>query len=123
MKPRPLPLILITFVLALASCNPPAPSNLPTVSMRLGDRTFQLEIADTLASREHGLMRRDSMPADHGMIFVFADEQVLPFYMKDTRIPLDIIFINASGAVVSIKQMKPYDLTTVSSDYPAKWAI
>jgi uncharacterized membrane protein (UPF0127 family) len=96
---------------------------LPTVPMKLGSKTFTLEIANDAPEREKGLMRRDSMPADHGMIFVFPDEQRLGFYMKNTRIPLDIIFVNAAGVVVSVKQMRPYDVSTVYTDAPAKWAI
>ena len=96
---------------------------LPTTRMQLGNKTFTLEIADTRATQEYGLMHRDSMPADHGMIFVFPDEIERRFWMKNTRIPLDIIYVNAAGKVVSIKQMKPYDQTSVPSDAPAQYAI
>jgi hypothetical protein len=98
-------------------------ATLPTVLMKIGSKTFTLEIANDAAEREKGLMRRDSMPADHGMIFVFPGEERLGFYMKNTRIPLDIIFLNADGVVVSIKQMRPYDVSTTYTDVPAKWAI
>jgi hypothetical protein len=100
-----------------------AAAQLPTVPMRIGSKTFTLEVANDAAEREKGLMRRDSMPADHGMIFVFAGDQRLGFFMKNTRIPLDIIFVNAAGVVVSIKQMRPYDVSTTYADAPAKWAI
>jgi hypothetical protein len=63
------------------------------------------------------------MPGDHGMIFVFPDEQQRQFWMKNTRFDLDIAFINTQGQVVSIKQMKAYDLNTTSSDGAAKYAI
>jgi uncharacterized membrane protein (UPF0127 family) len=96
---------------------------LPTVTMQIGSKPFTLEVANTLSTRERGLMQRDSMPAGHGMIFVFDNEDRLGFYMKNTRIPLDIVFVNAAGVVVSIKQMKPYDLKTTYTDAPAKWAI
>jgi uncharacterized membrane protein (UPF0127 family) len=99
------------------------PSNLPTTKMQLGSKQFTLEVADTDATRQYGLMRRDSMPADHGMIFVFAREQELGFWMKNTRIPLDIIYVNSAGKVVSVKQMKPYDLTAVPSGGAAQYAI
>jgi uncharacterized membrane protein (UPF0127 family) len=63
------------------------------------------------------------MPADHGMIFVFPDTEPRSFWMKDTRIPLDILYLDPDGVVVSIRQMKPYDLSGVHSDKPAKYAI
>jgi uncharacterized membrane protein (UPF0127 family) len=116
--------LLLLLMTALFGCRTEQSSNtLPTIQMKLGQKTFTLEVASTAASRERGLMRRDSMPADHGMIFVFDRDIPLSFYMKNTRIPLDIIFINGDGRVVSVKQMKAYDLTTTSSDAPAKWAV
>jgi uncharacterized membrane protein (UPF0127 family) len=91
--------------------------------MKIGSRSFNLEIARTHEEQERGLMKRDSMPQDHGMIFVFPSEQVLNFWMKDTRFPLDILFLDGSGKVVSIFQMKPYDLSNTSSEQPAQYAI
>jgi uncharacterized membrane protein (UPF0127 family) len=105
------------------SQNKDSGSTLPTVQMKLGDRTFTLEVADTDANRQYGLMRRNSMPADHGMIFVFAREAPLAFWMRNTRIPLDIIYVNSAGKVVSVKQMKPYDEKTTPSEGPAQYAI
>jgi uncharacterized membrane protein (UPF0127 family) len=98
-------------------------TTLPTVPMQIGSKRFTLEIANDAAEREKGLMRRDSMPADHGMIFVFPGEQRLGFWMRNTRIPLDIIYLNANGVVVSIKQMRPYDTNTTYADAAAKYAI
>src|SRR5689334_1764943 len=68
----------------------PRPQSLRTVKMTLGSGTFVIEVADTDAEQEIGLMYRDSMPADHGMIFWFRDEEVRSFWMKNTHIPLDI---------------------------------
>jgi uncharacterized membrane protein (UPF0127 family) len=123
--PRLRPLFLLVALLLLATgCRPATPpSGLPVVQLRLGDKNFTLEVASTEESRERGLMRRDSMPADHGMIFVFVHADPVSFYMKNTRIPLDIVFLDENGVVISISQMKPYDLTTTPSGGPAKWAI
>jgi uncharacterized membrane protein (UPF0127 family) len=114
---------LLLFVGADCDGKDDAKYPLPTVKMPLGSKTFTLEVADTNANRQYGLMRRDSMPADHGMIFVFAKEAPLAFWMKNTRIPLDIIYVSAAGRVVSVKQMKPYDTTTTPSDGDAQYAI
>lgn len=103
-------------------CSAPA-SDLPTVQMTLAGRPFTLEVADTFATRQRGLMYRDAMPARHGMLFVFDRDQPQSFWMKNTRIPLDIIYVNEAGRIVSIHQMKPYDLASTSSKAPARFAI
>ena len=116
--------VLVFAVLAPpGGCRRKPVSDLATVRMQIGKDTFTLEVADTEPVRQYGLMHRDSMPSDHGMLFVFPDERRLGFWMKNTRIPLDIIYVDASGKVVSIHQMKPYDLRTTKSDGPAKYAI
>src|SRR6266576_5727367 len=108
----------------LTGCFSRAPSNgLPTTKMQIGDKQFTLEIADTPAKRNTGLMRRDSMPEEHGMIFVFPEEDTYSFWMKNTRIPLDIVFIDAGGTIRSIQQMKPYELKSVSPPVAVKYAI
>lgn len=117
-------LALISVVLALsAGCQEKSSSGLPTVRMKVGNETFVLEVARTGPQQEKGLMERDTLPPDHGMIFVFPVEQVLSFYMKNTRFPLDIVFLDSQGKVVSVHQMKAYDLSTTSSDAPAQYAI
>lgn len=114
---------LFALMLLVTGCQEKAQSDLATVKMRLGQKTFTLEVADTPEARARGLMQRDSMPTDHGMIFVFEEARNLSFYMKNTRIPLDIIYIADTGSVISVKQMKPYDLSSTWSDGPAKWAV
>jgi uncharacterized membrane protein (UPF0127 family) len=94
-----------------------------TVAMKLGGETFHVEIADTPRKQQLGLMHRKSMPADRGMIFVFPDEQERSFWMKNTLIPLDIVYADATGKVVSVKHMKPLDESPVPSDGPAKYAV
>jgi hypothetical protein len=113
----------MTILFLLAGCNNDSPSGLAVVKMRLGERTLTLEVANTYETREKGLMRRDSMASDHGMIFVFKDEERRGFWMKNTRIPLDIVYIDSAGKIVSIHQMKPHDLHSTPADGPMKFAI
>ena len=67
-----------------------------------GTHDFQVEIARNEASRVRGLMDRRFMPADHGMLFEFDHEAPEAFWMKDTYIPLDMIFISRTGVVTNI---------------------
>ncbi len=124
--PRRSSLAFAAAVLSAAGCDAgpsSQPSGLPVVPMAVGSKTYQLEVAATDPSREHGLMERDALPADHGMIFVFPDERPLSFWMKHTRFPLDIVFADHAGRVVSVHTMKPYDLTDVPSGGPAQYAV
>ena len=91
--------------------------------MTIGSKTFELEMARTSAEQEKGLMKRDSMPENHGMIFIFDKDRSQDFWMKDTRFPLDIIFLDHTGMVVSVSQMQAYDLATTSSQGAAQYAI
>ncbi len=100
-----------------------SPEALPTVSMKIGTKTFLLEVAATPKAQEMGLMRRDSLDPDKGMIFIFPTEKRLPFWMKDTRIPLDVIFLDTSGRVVSVHHMRPYETNVTESDGDARYAI
>jgi uncharacterized protein len=67
-----------------------------------GRHAFQVEIADNDATREHGLMDRRYMAPDHGMLFEFDRAEPVAFWMKNTYIPLDMIFIAPSGVVTHI---------------------
>jgi len=97
---------------------------LPVCDVKIGNTTFEVEIANTEAIRQTGLMRRDSMPADHGMIFVFKTTEPLYFWMKNTRIPLDLVYLDANANIISILHMQPYVTSpTYDSNTPAKWAI
>jgi len=89
-----------------------------------GDFTFNIEVVDTEAGRERGLMERKSLAPDAGMLFDFLVPQPVEFWMKDTLIPLDMVFIASDGVVKSIHaDAKPLDLTPIPSDGPVRFVL
>ena len=77
-----------------------------------GQATFEVELALNDRDRAIGLMNRDFLPRQSGMLFVFQAERERSFWMKNTRIPLDILYFNARGRLVSVvKEAVPFDLT------------
>ena len=103
-------------VLMLATCTACA-SGEPSVE--LGGRTFAVEIADTSEKQALGLMFRDSMPADHGMLFIFPNEAPRSFWMKNTRIPLDIMYFDKDLKMVSISADTPPCRVSRCPSYPS----
>ena len=88
-----------------------------TITTAKGDRQrFTVEVARTQEEQAHGLMNRQSMPADHGMIFPYEPAQAVAFWMKDTLIPLDIIFIAPGGRIMRVEpNVVPLSLDPVGS--------
>lgn len=85
---------------------------------------LDIEIADTEYDTQTGLMYRDAMADSQGMLFVFDDVAPRSFYMKNTRIPLDLIFADGDGKVVSFqKNAKPFDESSLPSNAPAKYVL
>lgn len=85
---------------------------------------LDIEIAETEYETQTGLMYRDSMSDNQGMLFIFSDNSARSFYMKNTEIPLDIIYINESNEIVSFqKNAKPFDETGLPSQVPAKYVL
>ena len=82
---------------------------------------FQVEMAVTPQEQETGLMFRKSVPAASGMLFVFPAVQPEPFWMKNTLVPLDMVFINPDGTIRAIAENTvPYSLAPVDSGGPVK---
>ena len=79
-----------------------------------GQATFTVEVADDPNERAQGLMFRDTMPATHGMLFLYEAPQQVSFWMKNTLIPLDMIFIRPDGSVSRIHENAiPHDTTLI----------
>lgn len=86
--------------------------------------SLNIEFAKSDYETQTGLMYRKSMNPNEGMLFIFKDEQPRSFYMKNTLIPLDIIYLNKDKAVVSIqKNAKPLDESSLPSEQPAMYVL
>jgi uncharacterized membrane protein (UPF0127 family) len=90
-----------------------------TVTSAGKQHAFKVEVARTPEQQERGLMFRDHLAPDHGMIFPMAPPRVASFWMKNTVIPLDMIFVRSDGTIAKIAaETVPYSLDPVSSDEP-----
>ena len=95
--------------------------------VELNGHRYTIEIAADNASREHGLMDRTEMAADHGMLFVFDDDAMRAFWMKNTKIPLDMLFFDGDKKLVSIQHSVPPCVSDpcpgYSSGAPARYVL
>jgi uncharacterized membrane protein (UPF0127 family) len=95
--------------MVLAGCGGDDGASGPRAVLSHGDEatTIAVELADTPAEREQGLMGRTSLPADAGMVFVYPEDHAGSFWMKDTLIPLSIAFYAVDGRILRILDMQP----------------
>lgn len=129
-----LPLIL---ALALAACN--EESDLPRIETQIPFRAdgvaeflrpdssvitrIAIEIARGDSARARGLMQRRTLPARGGMLFIDEEPQIQQFWMENTPIPLDMIFVDANGRVLNVERAHPFSRESVYSDGPALFNI
>ena len=86
--------------------------------------TLDIEIADTEYKTQTGLMYRNSMEKNQAMLFVFQTEERRSFYMKNTEIPLDIIYFNSEKKLMSIqKNAKPHDESSLPSESESQYVL
>ena len=96
---------------------------LSVASILVGHQRVTVEVAATPSARRRGLMHRQSLPDDRGMLFIFPQEKLLTFWMKDTHIPLSIAFAREDGTIVRIADLEPRSEQPVSSRSPARYAL
>ena len=86
--------------------------------------TIDIEIADTEPKRETGLMGRESMEENQGMLFIFEEKRPVEFWMKNTMFSLDMIFVDEHNVVVTIhKNTTPYSEETYASKFPILYVV
>jgi uncharacterized membrane protein (UPF0127 family) len=112
-------------VTGLAACAEPNPkpeaaTESLTIETSTGVHGFTVELADTEERRRRGLMFREDLALDAGMLFDFETPRVITMWMRNTPLPLDMIFIDPNGRIVSVAENTvPFSEAIVSSRYPA----
>ncbi|MGQ9646076.1 MAG: DUF192 domain-containing protein [Thermodesulfobacteriota bacterium] len=98
-------------------------NSLLKIPLYIHDKEIWVELAKTPAERAKGLMGRKELGPDEGMFFIFESEDYHAFWMKDTLLPLSIAFIDKSGRIVGIVDMKPLSLDSHSPPKPILYAL
>jgi hypothetical protein len=111
-------------VAAPETAAPPPELARPATRLRVRGRALDVEVVRTPEERAIGLMFRETLAPDSGMLFIFDTTRHLGFWMKNTLIPLDIAFADDNGIIVDIQRMAPLDTTTGHvSSAPARYAV
>lgn len=103
--------------------NPETGDPVRTSNLTVGSVAVTAEIADTPRLRESGLMNRQCLPENYGMLFVYGDEAFRQFWMRNTPISLDIAFLDRSGVVINILTMSPQSDENYASTGAAMFAL
>ena len=131
---RPIAILLLVFsAVAVVSCRSggrEGPSGPATRSIEIQGPAgavlaeVQVEVVSTPDATARGLKYRDEVPDGTGMLFVFSDEVVRSFWMQDTRVPLDILFIDRDGAIVGIRRNTvPFSEASITVGLPSKYVL
>ena len=96
---------------------------LPVVTLQAGMHQVTAEVAATPEARQMGLMHRPALSEFSAMLFAFPDDALHCFWMKDTRIPLSVAFLDDEGTIVTITDMEPFSLVSHCPDRPVRYAL
>ncbi len=111
------------FCMAMTCCMGAAQGASPALKLRVGRHRIKAEVAATLEARDIGLMNKRSLPVDHGMLFVFPEAHRHCMWMRNTRIPLSVAFIDDRGAIVNIEDMQPNTDDYHCAAKPVRYAL
>ena len=114
---------LVGAALLAATSAVPAQQDLPVAELTAGFHRIEAEVAASPGDRATGLMHREKMPAQHGMVFVFAGDGLHCMWMRNTLLPLSVAFLDARGVILNVEDMKPQTLDNHCAKKPARFAL
>jgi uncharacterized membrane protein (UPF0127 family) len=115
--------VLGAFLLCLAALGATAQEKFQATQIRVGAHPLKVELAVTDPQRMQGLMFREKLGKNDGMLFVFDETGYQSMWMKNTLIPLSVAFLDNDGVILNILDMEPHTLTPNMSAGPARYAI
>lgn len=110
-------------MLVFAALTGVASAQMPIVELTVGMYRVEAELAHLPAARATGLMHRPSMPVNHGMVFVFAEDSQHCMWMRNTLLPLSVAFLDAQGRILNIEDMQPQTDDSHCAVAPARFAL
>jgi uncharacterized protein len=116
-------LLILVVVAPLAACDDAQSRSDSTliIATRSARHTFTIELARTRSQMERGLMFREQLAADHGMLFLYDSDRAVAFWMKNTLIPLDLLFIGSDGTILQIaKRAVPLSTAVIAAQMPVR---
>ncbi|MDB5822320.1 MAG: hypothetical protein JWR21_1024 [Herminiimonas sp.] len=123
MKPRLLGIAAFAIALFATNFHAAAQQRFQTVPLTAGINLIQAEVAADNAHRQQGLMFREKMGTNEGMVFLFDEPAEVCMWMKNTLIPLSVAFIDSEGKIVNIEDMQPQTTDSHCAKRPARYAL
>lgn len=116
---KPWVLLLAALCAAPLRAQDAAQPPLPTTTLSVNGKKITAEVADDNTERATGLMFREKLAPDSGMLFIMPQSSPAVFWMKNTLIPLSVAYVNEAGMILEIHDLKPRDETPVRSGFPS----
>ena len=118
-----MPRFLLAAGVTLSFLAAPAFAQMPLLELTAGFHRIEAEVAANQPNRMQGLMMRKSMPANHGMLFVFTQAERHCMWMRNTYLPLSVAFLDEQGRILNIENMQPQTENNHCAAAPARFAL